>query len=124
VKAIIFVLLGGGLGALMRYGVGLWLKPAEHLAFPIHTFLINVIGCFCIGFVFSFMQKNGFNATLFYFVITGLLGGFTTFSSFSIETIYLIQQHEIGRAIVYVGLSNIVSLIAAWVGYILINGLT
>lgn len=116
-KAILFVALGGALGSLLRFGIGIWLKPEYLSAFPIHTFLINSIGCLLIGFVFAYLQVNAEKDFLHYFLIIGVLGGFTTFSSFSMETIYLYQQGELIKATAYVLLSNIVGIASAWLGF-------
>jgi CrcB protein len=121
VKAILYVALGGALGALLRYLAGIWLKPDYHAAFPVHTFLINTIGCLMIGIVFAYIVANGSNAGLQLFVITGVLGGFTTFSSYTMETVYLMQQGEMARGLLYVGLSNVVGMGSAWLGYSMVK---
>lgn len=115
-KNLLFVALGGAIGAVLRYALGIWLKPDFHDAFPIHTFLINTVGCLCIGICFAYLQTLSNTAAISAFIITGILGGFTTFSSFTMESVYLFEQGLLTRAISYVLFSNISCLFAAWIG--------
>ncbi len=116
-KIIAYIALGGAFGALLRYGVGLAIKPENTLAFPIHTFLINVVGCVGIGIVASILQNTPFNELMQYFVIVGLLGGFTTFSSFSLESFYLLKNGKTLIAASYMLLSNSIGITGAFIGY-------
>lgn len=116
-KSILWVALGGAIGSLLRYAVAVWLKPEPSLAFPVHTLLVNVVGCLVIGFVFSFLLAVPNDQYYRLFIITGILGGFTTFSSFGIESFYLVQHKEFLKAGSYIGLSNLLGLAAVWVGY-------
>jgi fluoride exporter len=117
VKAIVYVLIGGALGSLLRYLMGMAIKPAVANAFPLHTFLVNSIGCICIGMAAAFIEKNGANNVISYLVIAGILGGFTTFSGYAIETLTLFQQKEIAKALLYIFASNILGILSAVVGY-------
>ncbi|MES2779251.1 MAG: fluoride efflux transporter CrcB [Bacteroidota bacterium] len=116
-KSILWVALGGAIGSLLRYAVALWLKPEPSLAFPIHTLLVNVLGCLVIGFVFSFLLTVPNEQYYRLFIITGILGGFTTFSSFGLESFYLFQNNEFLKAGSYILLSNMLGLAAVWAGY-------
>lgn len=116
-KSILWVALGGTIGSILRYAVAVWLKPEPSLAFPIHTLLVNVIGCLVIGFVFSFLLSVPNEQYYRLFIITGILGGFTTFSSFGMESFYLFQHKEFLKAGSYILLSNVLGLAAVWVGY-------
>jgi CrcB protein len=116
-KSLFWVALGGAIGSILRYAVGLWLKPEPSLAFPFHTLLVNVIGCLVIGFVFSFLLTVPNEQYYRLFIITGILGGFTTFSSFGLESVYLFQHKELAKAFTYIVLSNILGLAAVWAGY-------
>ena len=89
-KDFLYIFIGGGLGSIARYGIGL-IVPKYESGFPTNTFLVNIIGCFLIGLLIAFFQKtNSFHTTISLFFITGICGGFTTFSSFSVESISLI----------------------------------
>ncbi len=120
-KTILFIAIGGALGALLRYVFGLVFKPEYHAAFPIHTFLVNTIGCLFIGIVFSYIVVSGRHEGLQFFIITGVLGGFTTFSSYTMETVYLFQNGEAFRGCLYVLLSNASGIGSAWLGYSLVK---
>lgn len=113
-KTMIFVALGGALGACLRYLIGM------AVAFPLGTLAINVIGSFVIGAVWVAMVDK--TPGLLPFVMTGLLGGFTTFSAFSLDTMRLIQDGRIGVAGIYVLASVILSLIACFLGLWLFKG--
>lgn len=116
-KAIVYVALGGALGAILRYLASVVFKPEFHAAFPIHTFLVNTVGCLLIGLAFSYLTIEGQHQGIQWFIITGVLGGFTTFSSYTMEAVYLVQQGEFVRSVGYVLLSNIVGIGAASFGY-------
>lgn len=109
------VFLGGGLGAVLRLAVGKWTLAWFGPGFPVGTMAVNVAGCFAIGLAVAALDGVGLTARLFF--VTGLLGGFTTFSAFSLDALTLWQRGEAGTAILYVGLSVILSLAAAWGGY-------
>ncbi len=96
------VALGGALGASMRYAVGL---IPVHTDFPVLTLLINFIGAVAIGCIASFAMQSNWNL----FWKTGVCGGFTTFSTFSLETVQLLEQ-KVGWGIFYVLLSLLLCL--------------
>ncbi len=93
---LICVGLGGFLGSVLRYSLGLMIThfgPNER--FPFHTFLINILGCGAAGALAGIWEKNGFvHPYTRLFLLTGLLGGFTTFSAFGLETWILIRQEQ------------------------------
>jgi CrcB protein len=108
----LIVALGGALGALSRYLIGL--VPVQSNGFPIKTFLINVAGAFLIGIVAALAAKNAISPKLVTFIKIGICGGFTTFSSFSLETTQLIDQGHWKMAAGYVLLSILCGLIAVF----------
>jgi CrcB protein len=117
VKSILLVIAGGAIGSVLRYGVSLWIKPEHTLAFPVHTLTVNLVGCLLIGFVFALLQNAAQGQVYSLFIITGILGGFTTFSSFGLETFYLFQNGAAVKAIIYVLLSNVLGIGAVALGY-------
>lgn len=98
---IIAVGLGGFLGAVLRYLIGL-IPVNEVTAFPIKTFLINIIGCIAIGIITIAASKNyTLNPHLVLFLKVGVCGGFTTFSTFALETATLIKNGNAFTALIY-----------------------
>ena len=100
----IIVGLGGFLGAVSRYLIGL-IPISPESGFPVKTFFINVLGAFGIGIVAALAAKNSLNPKLVLFLKVGLCGGFTTFSSFALETDQLIAKGQWMTALLYVLLS-------------------
>lgn len=106
----LMVFIGGGLGAVLRYLLQLIIGKSEGSTFPFATFAANVLGCILIGLMSIYFFKNKGLETYQLFVITGILGGFTTFSSFSIETILLLKNQQYMMAFIYFFLTNFVGL--------------
>ena len=115
-SSVLHVALGGAIGATLRYhtGVGVMraLGPQE---FPVAIILVNVIGSFLMGMFVVAAAHRGLHY-LSPFVVTGLMGGFTTFSAFSLEAVTLYERGAVVYAVLYVGLSVILSLSALAVG--------
>ncbi len=115
---IFWIALGGAMGAVLRYLLGSGINTLLPLDFPLGTLLVNVLGCFAIGAVFAALGSNqNFETTLRPFFVIGILGGFTTFSSYSMEIITLLQNKEAMKAFSYFFLSNALGFAAAWFGY-------
>jgi CrcB protein len=108
---ILLVAAGGAVGAVARYGVSLAAARAFGAAFPWGTLLVNVIGCLLMGLLIA---KAGENDTRLLLGV-GVLGGFTTFSAFSLETVRLMQS-QAGMALLYVLASVVLSVGACWLG--------
>ncbi len=109
--------VGGGIGATLRYWMGGAVYKFMGTDFPYGTLLVNVTGCLCIGFLMSaFEERFVVQPTLRVFLTIGILGGFTTFSSFSFETIALLRDGSLLRAGVNVLSSVVIGLGATWVG--------
>jgi len=104
------VFFGGGTGALTRYLMSLWVGSIWDGAFPLGTFLINLIGCFLIGFLGGLSERFAIEPNLRLLLQTGFLGGFTTFSSFGLETVQLFRRGEGGVASSYVLGSNLIGI--------------
>ena len=116
-KSIIFVALGGALGAVLRYLFSVLLKDYTQVQFPINTFLVNAIGCFCIGLCYALFLNNNHFDTIKLLLIVGILGGFTTYSSFAFETITMFKQQLFKQAFAYILLTNLVCIGFAYLGF-------
>lgn len=119
-KHMLIVGAGGFLGAILRYKLGgLILHHAKGVVFPLSTFCINISGCFLIGVIGSLYVKEVLhNREIELLLITGLLGGFTTFSAFGLETIYLLKRGNLVHAALYVGLSVAIGILGVWLGFL------
>jgi CrcB protein len=116
------VALGGGLGATLRYGLGLGIVRATGPSdFPVAILTANVVGSFLMGTFVVLAARHGLTH-LSPLVATGLLGGFTTFSAFSLEAANLWERGASGQAAVYVALSVVLSIAALFVGMALARG--
>lgn len=93
------VAVGGMLGAMLRYGLSLFIPSLGN--FPLSTFLINVVGCFTMGYLVASFDRNLGSETWRLFLCTGLLGGFTTFSTFGLEVFALLRNSQVGMALFY-----------------------
>ncbi len=113
------VALGGGIGACLRYLIGL-IPLKEPFTFPIKTLMINLLGCFVIGLIAALAVKNtALSPKTVLFIKTGLCGGFTTFSTFALETETLIKTGHIGLAVLYAALSVVVGVGLAFTGQVI-----
>ena len=122
IPPIILVALGGAIGSVCRFKLSGFV-PHQTLEwrFPLGTFLVNVLGCFVIGVLAGSMLKfEMFSSQSRLFMITGIMGGFTTFSAFGLETFYLIREKEFLVASSYVLGSVIVGLFAVLIGFLLV----
>lgn len=116
--SVIIVALGGALGSVFRYLLGTWTQtPSKSIDFPYGTLAVNLMGCFLIGFLSQLAEARGaFASGSRTFVFIGILGGFTTFSSFGNDTINLLRDGETFNALANVGANVIFGLILVWLG--------
>ena len=114
----LFVALGGALGSAARYLVGTWVQTAsKSIDFPYGTLTVNLIGCFVIGFLSQLVETRGvFTPEARALVFIGVLGGFTTFSSFGNDSINLLRDGETFNALANVGANVILGLALVWLG--------
>lgn len=110
------IVLAGGLGSLCRYLISTW-GNSLGVRMPFGTLAVNIGGCFAIGLLGAIFFKRPDQETLRIVLITGFLGGFTTFSAYGWETIALFRQGATVHALAYIAASNIGGLLAAWSGY-------
>lgn len=122
------IALGGAIGALSRYGmmnlVGqvVTQSQAPWNTFPWGTLLVNLLGSLAIGMVYVlFAEKMLLSAEVRALVVVGMLGAFTTFSTFSLDTILLIEQGWIGQAVLYTLASVVFCVLAVWLGMALMR---
>ncbi|OGQ95567.1 MAG: camphor resistance protein CrcB [Deltaproteobacteria bacterium RIFOXYD12_FULL_57_12] len=113
------ILLGGGIGAIGRHILFLAVQRLADPLFPAGTLAVNLLGSLLIGFLWSLFEEIPFTHAWRLFVFTGLLGGFTTFSTFTNETAQLIETGAWKTAFVYVALSNILGVAAVFCGALL-----
>lgn len=115
---------GGALGAMARYGFSSLIGRLWPMGFPLATLLVNIIGSIAMGLFVGLMAKllPVHQHELRLFVAIGIFGGFTTFSSFSLDTIVLIERGELLQAIAYVALSVVVCLIGLYLGLLITRG--
>ncbi len=111
------VALGGVVGCCARFGVTQAVQAWFGRPFPLATLSINVSGCLLMGFLFFYTaDRFGFATPLRVALLTGLLGGYTTFSAFAIETLLMVEQGRTLPALLYVTLSVFLSLAAVFAG--------
>ena len=120
-KLIFIIGTGSFIGGIFRYLLSLLIQTKATTNFPLGTLLVNIIGCFFIGIIFGVFDKGQISNEWRMFLVTGILGGFTTFSAFSIETINLFRGGYIGYALLYVLASVFIGLLATYIAYLLIK---
>ena len=118
---IVAVAAGGAAGALARYGLTTLIHRLLGTGFPYGTLCVNVLGSLLLGMVFVAVERKGLGEPARLALGVGLLGAFTTFSTFSLDTLILLQQGQVVRAFVYVLLSVAVCLAAAAVGMLVMR---
>ncbi len=119
IKNLFLIGLGGAIGSMVRYAGYLLITNKN---FPVATLVVNIIGSFIIGVILAYCAKNQIFSTHWkLFLTTGICGGFTTFSAFSAENISLLQNGKIFVAAVYIVLSLVLSIAAAWLGFKIIG---
>lgn len=121
-KAILIVALGGATGSVLRYMMGLFIAQICPLYLYIATLLVNIIGWFLIGCAFAwFMLRPDVPDFTRLLLMTGFLGGFTTFSTFSLDALRLLTDGHALQAFVYMGVTLVGGLLATWLGITLIK---
>lgn len=118
IREFLLVGAGGAVGSILRYAGNLLYQQKS---FPATTFLINIIGSFIIGIVIAYSVKNESSVNWKLFLATGICGGFTTFSAFSLENLLLLQNGKIFISLLYILGSVVLGITATWLGYKIIN---
>jgi fluoride exporter len=124
VQQLFLVCLGGAFGAAARWQLGAAIfHRTQDWNFPVGTFTVNVLGCFLAGILLGVAARfDAFSSDVRLFLFTGVLGGFTTFSAFGIETVALLRRESYTTALLYVLLSVTGGVVALWLGVISVRG--
>ncbi|MCD6024929.1 MAG: fluoride efflux transporter CrcB [Fibrobacteria bacterium] len=112
------IALGGALGSVLRYAVQSALRPASG-GFPWGTLTVNLFGSFLIGLCAALAERQGAASWIRPWLMVGLLGGFTTFSAFSLENVQMLRQGQVLAAFAYMAASVLAGLALAFAGYFL-----
>ncbi len=116
-RPLLFVGIGGGIGSILRYMISVLVGRHVPIVFPFGTFLVNCSGCFLIGMFYSLATKyTGFNPEWRLFLITGVCGGYTTFSTYSYDGLVLLRQGSNLSFLLYVIGSVVLGLLATFGG--------
>jgi CrcB protein len=117
-KEILLVGIGGFVGSVARYKLGgLVLHLTAQERFPYSTFAVNVLGCLVVGILAGLAERyEVFGPSTRLFLFTGLLGGFTTFSAFGLDAMFLARRGELWLAALYAGASVVLGITAVWLG--------
>jgi len=120
-KIILAIGIGSCIGGICRYLLSQFIQNKFLSTFPFGTLGVNIIGCFLIGIVFGLSERGNFTMEWRLFLATGLLGGFTTFSSFSNETVSLLRDGQLWHAFTYIACSVVICLLATFTGISLVK---
>lgn len=108
------VALGGAFGAAARYGIGRWFVQQGHTGLPWGTWTVNLLGCFLIGIALPFLANNVEKGYLL--LVVGFLGAFTTFSTFSMDTLMLFSNGKSGAALFNIAGTVVIGFALVWMG--------
>lgn len=118
-KTLVLIFAGGGLGSVVRFLLGRWVTGLHQINFPFGTLVVNVVACFVLGVVVGLADhKQLMSADSRIFWAVGFCGGFSTFSTFSYETVLLIHQPAIGSGILYIVASVVLCVMATILGIV------
>ncbi len=116
IQNFIYVALGGAIGSTLRYSISLLPFTQNTI---LATLIANTIGCFLIGLLFAFLQSNKINQSVYILLATGLCGGFTTFSTFSIENIQFLQQQKWMSFALYTLSTVTLCMVTTYIGWLI-----
>jgi|SRR6185312_268482 len=122
-KTITLVGIGGAIGSILRYLASTGIQNKFLSAFPFGTMFVNISGCFLIGIIYALALRNNISPEWRFFLATGICGGYTTFSTFSYESLSLLRDGEIWYATAYMSLSVVLGILATFLPIIVIEKL-
>lgn len=121
-RNLIYVMAGGALGAALRYGVGLMCSHVRLMNMPVGTLTVNLIGCLALGMLLGLGERLGIADSGKMLMLTvGVCGAFTTFSTFSAETVRAMENGQLWQAVAYVTLSVAGGLMLMWLGKMIVK---
>ena len=115
-RLLLFIGIGGFLGSVARYYLAAAVQARFLVNWPYGTFAVNIVGCFLIGIIFVVAERTVLSPEWRLFLATGLCGGLTTFSSFSLEMVNLLRGGQLLYALSYAAFSLLLGLAAVWIG--------
>lgn len=115
-RLILFIGIGGFIGSVSRYYLASWVQNKVLTNWPYGTFVVNLLGCLLIGMIFTVADRTLMSPEWRLALATGLCGGLTTFSSFSLEILNLLRSGQFGYASSYIFLSLLLGLFGVWAG--------
>jgi len=118
---LIYVIIGGGLGALLRYLLSGIIQKQSASLFPYGTLVVNLIGAVVIGFLWELFQNITVSTNMRAFIFMGIIGAFTTFSTFSLETFNLLKDNQYITALINVVVNNVFCIILVFAGSITVK---
>jgi CrcB protein len=120
-KNILLVGIGGFVGSIGRYLLSQFVELRIFTSFPLGTFAVNIIGCFIIGLLYGLTIRGAASPEIRFLLATGFCGGFTTFSTFSLESMTLLQDGQFWFVFLYMAGSLLAGLAAVWIGFLIIK---
>lgn len=118
---LLAVALGGAGGAVLRFLLSQWLNSADR-SLPWGTLVANLSGAFLAGLLLAWLETRSWTPAMRYCIQVGFLGALTTYSTFSVETVSLLQRGKLGLALLHVALNLLGSLLLVWLGHSLLRG--
>ena len=122
-KTITLVGIGGAVGSILRYLASTGIQNKFLSTFPLGTMCVNLSGCFLIGIFYGFAERNDIGPEWRVLLITSICGGYTTFSSFSLESLYLLRNGEVFYAITYIASSVVLGILVTFLPVVIIEKL-